>query len=172
MPPNAFAPQRSNWRDGCLHPAREGRIDPQIRRGSVSSNPEWARVFTEAGIPTEVESDMQSSLRSHAALVAPLMSTGTIAFARGAGLTWAESGAQAEALRAGVAIVRAAGNSIRPPVFGALLRFPRWLLGALLRALNRTRMLRDLGALGTADAYRYDAHGRAGAGGLLDRIRP
>jgi 2-dehydropantoate 2-reductase len=128
-----------------------GVIHPQIRAGSTASDAELARVFTDAGIPTSVERDMHSWLRSHAALVVPLMSMGVLAHGRGHGATFEEAMAHARALTAGFDIVRAQGNPILPTALATLSRFPRLIIAALLWALSRTKMLRDLGALGTSE---------------------
>ena len=128
-----------------------GRIDPQIRRGTTVSDPEVAALFTAAGIPTVVDDDMQSWLRSHAAMVYPLMAIGVLSFARSAGISWREAGLHAEALFAGLHIVRALGNSVRPPVVAALPRIPRVVLAALLWLMSRTTMSRRLGKLGRAE---------------------
>jgi 2-dehydropantoate 2-reductase len=173
----AIGPARFAWgfSGGVFTLVVDGRIDPQIRQGSVASSPEWARVFTEAGIPTQPEPDMQSWLRSHAALVVPLMSVGSLVFSRGAGLTWAEARAHAEATVAGFAMVRALGNAVRPPALGALPHMPRWLLSAMLWGLSRTRMIRDLGARGPAEPRLLIdmMHATAPAlAGPLVRVRP
>lgn len=128
-----------------------GRIAPQIRRGTTVSDPAWAVVFTAAGIPTAVDDDMQSWLRSHAAMVLPLMSIGVRSFARDAGISWREAGQHANALYAGMRIVRAMGNEVRPRVIAQLERLPHVILTALLWLMSRTKMSRDLGALGTAE---------------------
>ncbi len=128
-----------------------GRIAPQIRRGTTVSDPAWAVVFTAAGIPTAVDDDMQSWLRSHAAMVLPLMSIGVRSFARDAGISWREAGQHANALYAGIRIVRAMGNDVRPRVIAQLERLPHVILTALLWLMSRTKMSRDLGALGTAE---------------------
>lgn len=130
---------------------KAGRIAPQIRRGTTVSDPAWAPLFTAAGIPTVVEEDMQSWLRSHAAMVLPLMSIGVRSFARGAGISWREAGQHADALYAGMRIVRALGNDVRPRVIAQLERLPRFILAGLFWAMSRTQMSRDLGALGTAE---------------------
>lgn len=129
----------------------DGRIHPQIRSGTTVDDPELAKVFEAAGIPTVVERDMQSWLRSHAALVAPLMSIGVQVHSRGAGITWAEAGVQARAFSAGFEIVRAQGNAILPSAIAWAASTPRFLITALLWALSRTQMLRDLGKLGAAE---------------------
>jgi 2-dehydropantoate 2-reductase len=128
-----------------------GRIDPQIRPGTTVSDPELAALFTAAGIPTVVDDDMQSWLRSHAAMVYPLMAVGVLSLSRGAGISWREAGLHADALLAGMRIVRALGNSVQPAVVAALPRIPRVVLAALLWLISRTSTSRRLGKLGTAE---------------------
>jgi len=129
----------------------DGRIHPTVRSGTTVADPVWARVFGDAGIPTVVEQDMQGWLRSHAAAVAPLMAIGTIAAARGAGLTWHEATAHAAAFEAGFRIVRSLGHKPRPAALRVLSWLPRAAVTAILWAFGRTKIARDLGRLGTAE---------------------
>lgn len=131
---------------------RDGRIEPQIRAGTTVGDAAWAKTFTDAGIPTVVEEDMHGWLRSHAALVIPLMAIGTVVFQRGAGISWGEADKYAEAMKAAFRIVRELGHAITPSGVRTLSRLPRSLVRGLLWAGSRTRMLRDLGALGPAEA--------------------
>lgn len=130
---------------------KAGRIAPQIRKGTTVSDPAWAALFSAAGIPTVVDADMQSWLRSHAALVVPLMVAGVRSFTRDAGISWREAGASADAFKAGMQIVRAVGSRPRPNSVAWLARWPRVLLACLLWLFSRTRVARDLGELGSAE---------------------
>jgi 2-dehydropantoate 2-reductase len=129
----------------------DGRIDPQIRSGTTVSEAAWAAVFSAAGIPTVVDDDMQSWLRSHAAMVAPLMAIGVLAFARGAGISWHEASTHADAFVAGMRIVRTMGNDVRPGAVALFARLPHFIVTSMLWAMSRTKMLRELGALGNAE---------------------
>lgn len=129
----------------------EGRIRPAIRAGTTVDDPQTATLFEGAGIPTVVEPDMQSWLRTHAAMVAPLMSIGVIAHARRRGVTWAEARAHAYALRTGFDLVQVMGNVWVPKNLGTLSRLPRVVQTLLLWAMSRTTMIRELGALGTTE---------------------
>lgn len=129
----------------------DGVLRPQIRRGTTVDDAGWAKLLTTAGIPAVVEADMHAWLRSHAALVSPLMAIGTVAAGRGAGVSWREAGLYAEAMMAGFRLVRGLGHAIRPASLGVLSRSPRAVMRALLWAMSRTRMLRELGALGAAE---------------------
>lgn len=132
----------------------DGVIHPQIRAGTTVDDLRWATLFGEAGIASVVEADMQAWLRSHAALVAPLMSAGVLARARAdarGAVTWAEATLHATALQAGFAIVRSLGHAPRPASLGHLARLPRAVLASMLWTFSRTAMGRDLGALGAAE---------------------
>lgn len=130
----------------------DGKIRPSINSGTTTDDATWARTFTEAGIPTVVEADMQAWLRTHAALVIPLMAMGTVVFARGGGVTWAEAGAYAAAMAEGFEVVRGLGHPVLPSMIATLSRLPRGVMTSILWALSRTAMIRDLGALGPQEA--------------------
>ncbi|MBS2028843.1 MAG: ketopantoate reductase family protein [Deltaproteobacteria bacterium] len=154
---------------------REGRVLPQIRVGTVSSDPAWAKVFSAAGIPTSVEPDMQGWLRTHVAVIAPMMTAAAIAFGQKRGLTWAEAGHHIDALRAGLDAVRAVGSAIRPPLFGPLARLPRFVLAGLFWIASRTRMVHDLGSMGPTEPRLLIDMMRAAApsfAGPLEKVRP
>lgn len=129
----------------------DGVISPKIRAGTTTDDPAWARVFTDAGIPTVVEADMHSWLRSHAALVAPLMAMAVAVDRRGAGITWREADAYAAALDAGLRVVRGLGNALTPASVHTMSRLPRPIVKAMLWAMSRTAVSRDLGKLGPAE---------------------
>lgn len=130
---------------------REGRITAVIRRGTTTDDPAWAEVFSAAGIPTVVDPQMQSWLRTHVAMVYPLMALGVLVHARRAGPTWAEARAHVDALRAGIAIVRAIGDDVRPRAIRIAAGLPGGFLVAMLWLLGRTQTLRDLGSLGAIE---------------------
>lgn len=131
---------------------RDGKLEKQIRSGTTTGDARWAKAFTDAGIPTVVEQDMHSWLRSHAALVIPLMAIGTVVLQRGAGISWREAGAYAAAMETAFRIVRELGNAVTPSAVLTVSRLPRALVKALLWAMSRTRTLRDLGVLGPAES--------------------
>jgi 2-dehydropantoate 2-reductase len=128
----------------------QGRIDPQVRRGTTVGDARWAEVFTEAGVPSVVEPDMHGWLRSHAALVAPLMSMSTVAVVRG-GVTLEEARRYALATKEGFALVRRLGHRLLPSSVALVAAMPVALLAAVLWLASRTKMLHDLGRLGTAE---------------------
>lgn len=156
---------------GVFSLLREGMIQKQVNPGTTVDDASWAKVFSDAGIPTVVERDMHAWLRSHAAMVVPLMATGVLVVQRGAGITWREAGAHAAAMANGFAMVRALGHRVLPSVVGALSRLPRGVVAALLWALSRTKLLRDLGSLGPAEARMLIDMMSAAAPGETDALR-
>lgn len=129
----------------------DGKMHTQVRVGTTAGSEAWARVFSDAGIPSVSEPDMQSWLRTHAALVVPLMAIGTTVYARGSGISWREAASHALAFATGFRIVRAMGNELRPVSVAKLSRLPSLLVTALLWAMSRSKMLRELGELGAAE---------------------
>ena len=92
--------------------------------------------------------ELHAWLRTHAALVVGMMSVGVRAHATGRGVSWQEAALAADATRAAFALVRALGHPLLPGSIAALARLPRVVWTAALYAGSRTRLLRDLGALG------------------------
>ncbi len=132
----------------------EGKLTAQIvTRGMVTpvSDAAWAQHFTAAGIPTVVEPEMHNWLRTHAALVVPVMTVANIAYARQAGVSWREAGQAAAALAEGFALVRQLGNRITPAAIGLLHGLPTPLLTALLWLLSRVPTIRQSGVAGTRE---------------------
>lgn len=129
----------------------EGRIHPQVRRGTTVDDEAVARLLSAARIPTTVELDMHSWLRSHAALVAPLMALGVRAQEFNRGATWAESTLHARAFRSGFELVRSLGHPVRPALVALLSRLPLPWVTILFWLFSRTKMLSDLGRLGSAE---------------------
>lgn len=118
----------------------DGRLSSAIlRRGilTVVSNPFWAKVFTDAGIPATVHPDMQSWLRTHAAVAVPIMIAGSTALRRGTGISRTEAVKCARAMKEGLQLVRYLGNSITPAPVAVISRSPVPVLAALLWCLTR-----------------------------------
>lgn len=133
----------------CL--IKHDQIHPRIRRGTTVGDKRWAEVFSKAGIPTVVDDDMPSWLRTHVAMVVPVMAAAVIANTRGAGLSWSEARAHARAWRAGAAIVRSAGNALTPGGIRRMFTMPLGMLALSMWMFSRTKLLRDLGELGPAE---------------------
>ncbi|MBL8954157.1 MAG: NAD(P)-binding domain-containing protein [Myxococcaceae bacterium] len=115
------------------------------------SSAAWAETFRAAKLPSVVEPDMQSFLRTHAAFVIPLMASGVVVHGRGAGITWAESKRYAQATRRGGAVVKKLGDRLVPSAIGVLLKLPLPLLTFLLFFMNKTKVQRELGSFGPGE---------------------
>ncbi|HMA92253.1 MAG TPA: ketopantoate reductase family protein, partial [Polyangiaceae bacterium] len=109
----------------------DGVIHAQIRSGTTVDDPAIARLLSAAGIPTLVERDRQSWLRTHAALVAPLMAMSVVVLARGSGARWGEAAGYARALKAGMKIARAKHARLLPATVAFLSMLPQAVLTGL-----------------------------------------
>jgi len=115
------------------------------------TSPYWATVLKRAGLPTEVESDIDSWLRSHAAFVVPMMVAAQWTWQRSHPLSWTEARQLMRAMREGMTLVRTLGHTIKPRMIAFLARLPAPLLTALLWAFSRTAAVRDMGAFGPGE---------------------
>ncbi|WP_437306692.1 ketopantoate reductase family protein [Sorangium sp. So ce388] len=132
----------------------DGKLTSKIvTRGMVTpvTDAAWAKVFKDAGIPAVVEPDMESWLRTHAALVAPAMVAIITAHARKAGVSWAEATNLARAMEEGLRVVRQLGNAITPEPVAKLSRLPTPALAAFLWTLSRIDAVRKTGAAGPGE---------------------
>jgi 2-dehydropantoate 2-reductase len=109
----------------------------------------WRKVFADAGFPSVLTDDMESWLRSHAAMFVPMMALGCTIKARGGkALSWGEAKQYAGSLTEGFALVRHLGNKVIPGSVSFVDAFPRWLLTFVLWAASRSKAVQDLGQLG------------------------
>ena len=144
-----------------------------VTRGQITTVTEagWAQVFSEAGIATVVHPDMESWLRTHAAMIVPFMVGIRHACERQAGLSWAEAWRLAGALDEGLQLVRALGNTITPAPMRVLERLPKVLVAAVLWATTRSSTLRKNGAAGMKEPRALIESMQALAPGPLPRLR-
>lgn len=129
----------------------DGRLTTQIiTRGLVTTvtDASWAKVFTDAGIPAVVHADMESWLRTHAAMVVPVMITSVLSHTRKAGVTWTEAMDLARAMEEGLHLVRKLGNTLTPELMEKLSRLPVRVVATLLWTLSRVPAIRKAGAAG------------------------
>lgn len=135
----------------------DGRLSSTIlRRGmqTTVSDLFWANVFTDAGIPATVHPDMESWLRSHAAVLVPMVIAGSTALARGTGISRAEAVRLARAMKEGFALVRHLGNSVTPAPIAIVSHSPAPVLAVLLWTLTRLDAFTRMIALAPADEPR------------------
>ncbi|MDI1448978.1 2-dehydropantoate 2-reductase N-terminal domain-containing protein [Polyangium sp. 6x1] len=129
----------------------DGKLSSKIvTRGLVTTvtDAAWAKVFTDARIPAVVHGDMESWLRSHAALVAPMMIATVTAHARHAGVSWSEATTMARAMDEGLRLVRRLGNTITPAPVATVSRLPIPVLASLIWTATRIGPIRKAGAAG------------------------
>ena len=121
-----------------------------VTRGALSpvTDAVWGKVFTDAGIPCFVEADMESWLRTHAAVVVPVMTISVVAHARKAGVSWAEARQSARAMDEGFQLVRRLGHSLTPSAIAVLSHVPSFLVTTLLWLASRSNLFRKMGAVG------------------------
>ena len=94
---------------------------------------------------------MQAWLRTHAVLIATLMSMGVKTHERAAGIDWAEAQTYARAIHEGFRLVEQLGDRITPAPMRALNKMPTKALACLWWAMSRTKLVRELGAIGPAE---------------------
>lgn len=121
-----------------------------VKRGqtTIATDASWAQLFSAAGIPTAVEAEMESWLRTHAALAAPFMVISHLAYQRHSGITWGEASQAASAMQEGFALVRQLQNRITPTAMSLVSALPKGIIAALLWSLSRFAMTQTLGVAG------------------------
>ncbi|ATB28479.1 ketopantoate reductase family protein [Melittangium boletus] len=124
-------------------------VAPQI---TIVTDPAWAEVFSQAGIATDTQTDMHSWLRTHAALVVPMMIIFDRVYRRGHGLSWTEARELALGLTEGLELVRSLGNPLTPSGAAVLGKLPTSAVSLLLWTLSRNSTLTALGVQGPGEA--------------------
>lgn len=133
----------------------DGKLTSQIVTQPFSTtvtDAAWAKIFTDAGIPTVTHADMQSWLRTHAAFVVPAMIASVRSYTRQAGISWSEAMSLAVAMDEGFRLVRHLGNSITPPPMVWISRLPKAAMATFLWTMSRVEALRKSGAAGPGEA--------------------
>lgn len=115
---------------------------------TTMSDPQLAALFRAAGMPSNVERDMDAFLRSHVALVVPIFVAALVTWQRDSRLTWSEAKQLNAAWTEAFDIVRGLGHAIRPRSLATLLRMPSLARTGLLWMLSRLRIVKDLGEFG------------------------
>jgi 2-dehydropantoate 2-reductase len=111
---------------------------------TIISSPDWRAVFSSAEITCVHEPDMQSWLRTHAAVALGGMSSIVAAARRKSGITLAEAQLSAGAAREGLALVKKLGNDITPRyIYYLAVAAPGFVLVGLLWSLTRIPGIRN-----------------------------
>lgn len=139
------------------------------------SSATWAARLEAAGMPTEVEPDMESFLRSHAAFFVPLMVAAWWTWERAKNLRWSEARRLSAAFQEACGLVRSLGHTLKPRAVSVVAALPAFVLTAIIWAFSRSKVNRSLGELGPAEARRLIDSMAASAPGrtpALLAIRP
>lgn len=118
---------------------------------TLSTDERWAKTFTDAGIKTALHADLESWLRTHAVLIAGLMTVATRAYERNTGISWREATDAARAMHEGFSLVRTLGNRVTPAAINALDCLPTPMLAAMLWSTTRTPLVKTIGSIGAAE---------------------
>jgi 2-dehydropantoate 2-reductase len=111
-------------------------------------SPDLATLFEQAGMPAEVESDMDAFLRSHAALAVPLFLAALLTWQRKVNLTWTEARQLNAAWKEGFDLVRSLGHSLKPRVVAKLSRMPSSARTGFLWLFSRAKIVKNVGEFG------------------------
>ncbi len=105
-----------------------------------------------AGIDTDTEPEMQGWLRTHAALVVPMMLIMDRVYKRGSGLSWTEAREFASAMAERFALVRSLGHSLTPSSVEVLSKLPSSVITLALWLASRSSTLISQGDKGVGEA--------------------
>ncbi|PTL77457.1 ketopantoate reductase family protein [Vitiosangium sp. GDMCC 1.1324] len=138
---------------------KEGRLKAQVVPRSfaalqitIVTDPAWAETFSKAGIPTDTQADMHSWLRTHAALVVPLMIVGNRVHNRGSGLSWKESREIASGMAEGFSLVRSLGHPLTPSNVGVFSKLLAPLVTVAMWLMSRHPVMAIVGGQGPGEA--------------------
>ena len=131
----------------------------------------WRNCFAQSGIPSAMCADMPSWLATHAAFMAPLMTTGVCVHTRGV-LTAEERRTIVDGWRAAFALVRRRGHAVTPMNMAMFSHLPAWFLRLLLRIATRLPQLKYVGANGPNEArWLFDAMLKGAPDPAIERVR-
>jgi 2-dehydropantoate 2-reductase len=133
----------------------QGRLAAQFYgRGirTTVTDPAWAKVLSDAGIRAVIHPDMEAWLHGHVAFMVPLMLAATLAYTRGAGVSWRQAMGLARALDEGFRAVRELGYAITPAPIAMLSRMPLVVMALFIWTISRLESVRQIGAGGSGEA--------------------
>jgi 2-dehydropantoate 2-reductase len=133
----------------------QGRLAAQFfGRGirTTVTDQAWAKVLSDAGIRSVVHRDMEAWLHGHVAFMVPMMIAATMAYTRGAGVSWRQAKGLARALDEGFRAVRELGYVITPAPVAMLSRMPLVVMALFIWTISRLESVRQMGAGGSSEA--------------------
>jgi 2-dehydropantoate 2-reductase len=137
-------------------PAMDASVDASSGRLSVRAvgwplstivtEPEWAAVLSAAGVPTAVEPQTESWLRTHVVVVALLLSSLVLSARQNRALSWSQASEFGRAVEEGFALITDLGGSVTPSWHKVFGYFHGILIAVLLFIATRFAGLRSFGA--------------------------
>ncbi|NTF09302.1 ketopantoate reductase family protein [Agrobacterium rubi] len=115
------------------------------------SDQRWVDLFSQAGLPAVLETDMLLWLRCHAPLCVAFESISIAGVRRGTGASWKEALNIAHGVYESFRLVRGHGYRLYPSGKAWLDRSPAWVPASMLWSLSRIRSFRELLATGAGE---------------------
>lgn len=134
--------------------AKDGRLKAVVAAGGQKtkiSDQRWVDLFSKAGLPAVLETDMLLWLQCHAPLCVAFESISIAAVRRGTGASWKEALIVARGTHESFRLIRALGTSLYPSGKAWLARSPVWVVASMLWAISRVRSFRELLATGEGE---------------------
>ncbi len=132
----------------------DGRLNAKIGAGGQKSKmnrQESVDVFTAAGLPAALETEMVLWLRCHVPLCVAFESVSDAAVRRGHGVSWKQSLVLARGVHESFALIQRLGFRLYPSSKSFLNRSPAWVVAGMLWSLSRVKSFRELLATGAAE---------------------
>ena len=132
----------------------EGRLKATIGAAgqrTLLGQGRWVEVFTAAGLPAALETDMPRWLRCHVPLCVAFESVSVAGQRRGGGASWTEATVVARGMHEGFALIKGLGHRIYPRGKARLHGCPTWVVAVMLWSLSRLRSFRELLASGESE---------------------
>ena len=129
----------------------DGRLKATIGAAgqkTIMSQRRWVDVFSAAGLPAALESDMSLWLRCHVPLCVAFESVSVAGQRRGGGASWGEALVLARGVHEGFALIKGLGYRVYPRGKARIAGCPTWVVAAMLWLMSRIRSFRELLATG------------------------
>lgn len=115
------------------------------------SDPRWVDLFSRAGLPAVLETDMSLWLRCHAPLCVAFESVSIAGVRRGTGASWKEAMVLARGIHESFRLIESLGYPVYPSGKAWLQRSPAWVVAGMLWSMSRIRSFRELLATGEGE---------------------
>ncbi|WDL98558.1 ketopantoate reductase family protein [Alicyclobacillus sp. ALC3] len=127
-----------------------GRLKPTInsRQKTMHSDQRWVDLFSDAGVPSVLETEMLLWLSCHVPFTVAMESVSVAGHRRGGGATWVEAMNGARGMHAGFTIVKRLKSRLYPRSKSVMASLPVFLIALLLWFVSRIAPMRELMATG------------------------